>query len=115
MNALPYCANTHKKTQIATSILCYRYQPDCRSWQGSSLHCQADSGSSQPPARKTLLLLTTLVSAPTTTTNAHAAPPTSGSALAEICDDCCAAPPFIWRTVQPKSPALPPLHLEARR
>ncbi|CAN0154609.1 unnamed protein product, partial [Ectocarpus sp. 6 AP-2014] len=23
--------------------------------------------------------------------------------------------PFIWRTVQPKSPALPPLHLEARR
>ncbi|CAN0371985.1 unnamed protein product [Ectocarpus sp. 6 AP-2014] len=64
---------------------------------------------------KTLLLLTTLVSAPTTTTNAHAAPPTSGSALAEICDDCCAAPPFIWRTVQPISPALPPLHLEARR
>ncbi|CAM9912264.1 unnamed protein product, partial [Ectocarpus sp. 4 AP-2014] len=69
-----------------------------------------------PPThrQKPLLLLATLVSAPTTTTNAHAAPPTSGGALAEICDDR-AAPPFIWRTAQPKSPAMPPLHLEARR
>ncbi|CAM9938603.1 unnamed protein product, partial [Ectocarpus sp. 4 AP-2014] len=62
-----------------------------------------------PPThrQKLLLLLATLVSAPTTTTNAHAAPPTCGGALAEICDDC-AAPPFIWRTAQPRSPALPP-------
>ncbi|CAN0345679.1 unnamed protein product, partial [Ectocarpus sp. 13 AM-2016] len=28
LDALLYCATTHKKTQIATSILCYRYQPD---------------------------------------------------------------------------------------
>ncbi|CAM9723939.1 unnamed protein product, partial [Ectocarpus sp. 12 AP-2014] len=69
-----------------------------------------------PPThrQKPLLLLAALVSAPTTTKNAHAAPPTSGSAIADICDDC-AAPPFIWRTAQPKNPALPLLHLEARR
>ncbi|CAN0485518.1 unnamed protein product, partial [Ectocarpus sp. 12 AP-2014] len=105
--ALPYCATSHKKTQSATSILCYRYQPDFVGLSGGLLSIAKWTPAPPTHPQKPLLLLATLVSAPTTTTNAHAAPSTSGSALAEICDDC-AAPPFVWRTAQPKSPALPP-------